>query len=250
MDVTRRRFMAGMATVATAAAVPALAQAGAGRSSGAAVNAPAPVRDGHTALTPREALQLLIDGNRDFVSEAPTDAPVGRRRRLEIAQAQAPFAAYVTCSDSRVSPEILFGRGLGELFIIRNAGNTVDTVAQGSVEYAVAELKTPLVVVMGHQRCGAVKAAVEVVRENRRFPGAIGKMVEPIVPAVLQVQDAEGDLVENAVRANVRRVVQDLRTTSEPMLLEPQRAGRVMVVGAYYYLDSGRVDFFDLPEHG
>ena len=104
-------------------------------------------------------------------------------RRLAIAQAQQPFAAYVSCSDSRVPPELLFGRGLGELFIIRNAGNTIDTVAQGSIEFAVAELGVPLVVVMGHQRCGAVKAATEVVQKNRRFPGAIGKMIDDVLAA-------------------------------------------------------------------
>lgn len=243
MDVTRRRFMAGMATVATAAAVPALAQ---GRRPTTASPA-APPRDDRTDLTPRQALQRLIDGNREFLNDVPAKAPVGSRRRLEIAREQTPFAAYVTCSDSRVPPELLFGRGLGELFIIRNAGNTLDTVAQGSVEFAVAELGTPLVVVMGHQRCGAVKAAAAVVQENKVFPGAIGKMIEPIVPAVLSVRGQAGDLVENAVRANVRRVVHELRTTSEPMLLEPQRAGKVMVVGAYYFLDTGRVDFFDVP---
>jgi len=95
----------------------------------------APVVGGKTALSPDEALKLLIEGNQNFLNDVPTAAFIGRERRLEIAQGQAPFATYVTCSESRVSPEILFGRGLGELFIIRNAGNTVDTVALGSIEY-------------------------------------------------------------------------------------------------------------------
>ena len=114
----------------------------------------------------------------------------GRDRRLEIARGQTPFATLVSCSDSRVPPELLFGRGLGELFIVRNAGNTVDTAALGTIEYGVAALGVPLIVVMGHEKCGAVDAAVKVVTENATFPGSIGRMVEPIVPAVLD--GAEG----------------------------------------------------------
>ena len=145
-------------------------------------------------------------------------------------------------------PELLFGRGLGELFIIRNAGNTVDTVALGSIEYAVAELNVPLVVVMGHESCGAVGAAAKVVTENATFPGSIGPMVEPIIPAVLKARGQPGDLIENSVRENVRRVVGTLRDQTDPIMLEPQRAGRLKVVGAYYHLDTGRVEFFDRPE--
>ncbi len=242
--LTRRMFggVLGGAGVAGAAALTAGSPAAA-----QPVPRTAPAKGGKTTLTPDQALALLKEGNRSFLTDSPVRAASGRERRLAIAQSQAPFAAYVTCSDSRVSPELLFGRGLGELFIIRNAGNTVDTVAEGSIEYAVAELGVPLVVVMGHERCGAVSAAVSVVRQNARFPGSIGKMVEPIIPAVLQAQGQPGDLVDNAIRENVRRVVNQLRTQSDPLLLEPQRTGRVKVVGAYYDLDTGSVDFFDEP---
>jgi carbonic anhydrase len=202
-----------------------------------------------TSLGPDEALAALREGNRRFVSdEAPPEPPRNdHERRLEVAQGQTPFATLVGCSDSRVPPELLFGRGLGELFIVRNAGNTVDTAALGSIEYAAAELGVPLILVMGHERCGAVAAAVEVVERNARFPGDIGEMIEPILPAVLQAKaalPAGGDLLEAAVRENVRRVAERLRT-SHALLLEPQRAGRLKVVGAYYDLDDGRVDFFD-----
>ncbi|MXO84491.1 twin-arginine translocation signal domain-containing protein [Altererythrobacter aurantiacus] len=240
--ISRRNVLAGAAVAGGTLGV----------SNVAAAQAPqparlAPVVDGKTALSPDEALELLIEGNRNFLNDVPTAAPVGRERRLEIAQGQAPFAAYVTCSDSRVSPEILFGRGLGELFIIRNAGNTVDTVALGSIEYAVAELGVPLIVVMGHESCGAVKAAKAVVDENATFPGSIGRMVEPIIPAVLEVRGSEGNMLDNAIRANVSRVATQLRTSTDPLLLEPQEAGKLKVVGAYYNLDSGAVDFFDRP---
>jgi carbonic anhydrase len=143
-----------------------------------------------------------------------------------------------------VPPELLFGRGLGELFVIRDAGNTVDTVGLGSIQYAVEHLGVPLIVVLGHRRCGAVQAAIAVVKDNATFPGSIGQMVEPIVPAVLKAQGVSGDLLENAVRENVRRTVSRLRTSPEPILMEPLHHGRLRIVGARYDLDEGRVDWF------
>ncbi len=213
-----------------------------------AVGRAAPTRVPRTTLTPDQALQTLINGNRSFVTDSPIRAGQGRARRLELAQSQAPFVVLVSCSDSRVPPELLFGRGLGELFIVRNAGNTVDTTALGSIEYAVANLGVPLVVVMGHERCGAVEAAVSVVTENARFPGSIGRMIEPIVPAVLQARNDPGDLVDNSVRRNVSRTVERLRTASEPLLLQPLAEKRLRIVGARYDLDDGAVEFFDLVQ--
>jgi carbonic anhydrase len=202
-----------------------------------------------TKLTPAEALALLKEGNERFMADQLPEQPRGHERRLEIARGQTPFAVLVGCSDSRVPPELLFGRGLGELFIIRNAGNTVDIVAQGSVEYAVAELGVPLIVVLGHERCGAVAAALEVVERDATFPGRIGHMVEPIVPAVLKAKRAVGqgasheDLLDAAVRENVRRVADGLSLSE--LLTERERAGRLRIVGARYDLDEGRVEFFD-----
>ena len=237
-----RRSMLGATGAVSAAALlggnPALAQDNPG------MPEPAPPA---SDLTPDQALELLRRGNEQFLTGGRTSVLTSSQRRLDLAAGQQPFAAYVTCSDSRVPPELLFGRGLGELFIIRNAGNTVDTVALGSIEYAVAVLNVPLVVVMGHESCGAVKAATEVVTDNATFPGSIGPMIEPIIPAVLSVRDKEGDLLDNSVRANVSRVVRQLREHTDPILLEPQQAGKLKVVGAYYDLDDGRVDFFDRP---
>ncbi|MBA3576990.1 MAG: carbonic anhydrase [Sphingomonas sp.] len=198
------------------------------------------------SLTPDQALEALKRGNREFLSGRPVRQDGDGRRRLEIARAQHPIAVLVSCSDSRVPPELLFGRGLGELFIIRNAGNTIDTVAMGSLEYAVAELNVPLVVVMGHERCGAVAAAVSVVEEGAKFPGSIGQMVEPIIPAVLDARrSGPSDLLDASVRANVSRTVARLRQFSEPMVLDRLRQRRLRVVGARYDLDDGTVDFFD-----
>ena len=195
-------------------------------------------------MTPAGALQRLREGNGAFLRDDPIRPPLDRDSRLRLAAGQQPFAAYLSCSDSRVPPELLFGRGLGELFIVRNAGNTLDTAALGSLEFAVSQLGVPLVVVMGHEGCGAVAAALSVVRDNARFPGSIGKMIEPIIPAVLEAQ--EGGL-DAAVRQNVRRVVRELREEASPTLLRPQTEGKLAVVGAHYALATGVVDFFDLP---
>jgi carbonic anhydrase len=205
-----------------------------------------------TDLSPAQALALLKEGNAKFVADAPLRSAMGRERRLEIARGQAPIAVLVSCSDSRVPPELLFGRGLGELFTVRNAGNTVDTVAQGSIEYAVAELGVPLIVVMGHERCGAVDAALSIVEKNAAFPGSIGPMVEPILPAVLKARATlagkdgynHDTLLDAAVKENVARVVERLRK-SEALLQEPLRTKKLMVVGARYDLDDGLVEFFD-----
>ncbi|TPE50403.1 carbonic anhydrase [Amaricoccus solimangrovi] len=213
--------------------------AGTARAEQAAHTASHPVT---TQLTADEALALLKEGNASFETDAPYRGAIGRKRRLELAAGQMPFAVLVGCSDSRVSPELLFGRGLGELFIIRVAGNTVDIPALGSIEYAVGPLGVPLVVVLGHERCGAVQAAIGVVEENAEFPGRIGEMVEPILPAVLAARGMEGDLIANSVAANVRRVVASIADQS-PIVREGVAAGKVKVVGAVYDLDDGHVSF-------
>ncbi|WP_212742319.1 carbonic anhydrase [Sphingopyxis sp. L1A2A] len=198
-------------------------------------------------MSPNEALALLRDGNLAFLNDEPIMPPLDRDTRLRLAAGQSPFAAYISCSDSRVPPELLFGRGLGELFIVRNAGNTLDTAALGSLEFAVSVLGVPLIVVMGHEGCGAVQAAVSVVKDQARFPGNIGKMIQPIIPAVLEADLSEGTGIESAVRQNVRRVVRELRDDASPLFLQAQAEDNLIVVGAYYELGSGKVDFFDLP---
>jgi carbonic anhydrase len=201
-----------------------------------------------TELTPVQALEKLKQGQLDFLADKPPlKSSRDSNRRLEIAHGQMPFAVLVGCSDSRVAPEVLFDTGLGELFVVRNAGNTIDTAAMGSIQYAVQALGVPLIVVLGHERCGAVEAAVSVVEKNTVYQGSIGQMVEPIVPAVLKARaqgGAKGDaLLDAAVHENVRRTVQRLRT-AEPALAELIAAGKLRVVGACYDLDDGKVEFF------
>ncbi len=204
--------------------------------------------DAHPApgMSPDEALALLREGNRQFRSGSPIQPRLtGAERRAALAQEQRPFCVLVGCSDSRVPPELLFGRGLGELFVVRNAGNVIDLAAMGSIEYGVAVLGAPLIVVLGHERCGAVQAAVNVVQQDATYPGSIGQMVEPIIPAVLRARrDGEDDLLDRSVRHNVLRVVERLRT-EEQMLIEPQRLGRLKIVGARYDLDDGDVEFLE-----
>ena len=197
-------------------------------------------------MTPDEVLALLREGNRQFLGGAPVRPQLtGAERRAALAHEQRPFCVLVGCSDSRVAPELLFGRGLGELFIVRNAGNVVDLAAMGSIEYGVAVLGAPLVVVLGHERCGAVQAAVRVVEEDATYPGSIGQMIEPILPAVIRARrEGTADLVDRSVKYNVMRIVERLRTT-EQMLQEPQRQGRLKIVGALYDLDDGHIEFFD-----
>jgi carbonic anhydrase len=195
--------------------------------------------------SPDEALAILKRGNEAYLrGESVKPEQIAPKRRLEQAAAQKPFCVLVGCSDSRVPPELLFGRGLGELFIVRNAGNVVDLAAMGSIEYGVTVLGVPLIVVLGHERCGAVAAAIEVVEHDTKFPGSIGQMIEPIIPAVLSAQRSESsDLLATSVKSNVARIVDRLKST-EQLLLDRVNSGSLKIVGAYYNLQTGAVDFF------
>jgi carbonic anhydrase len=200
-----------------------------------------------TTLTAAQALARLKAGNADFVGDKPPASDLSTARRLALSEGQEPFATIVCCSDSRVGPEQLFGAGLGELFVVRSAGNTLDIAGSGSVEYSVGELGVPLIVVLGHEKCGAVAAAVDLVENDTLFPGSIGDMIQPIIPAVLTAKRRmpQENLVERAIDENVRRVVERLKRYSEPVLLDPQRSGQLMVIGAVYSLQTGAVRWLD-----
>ncbi len=198
-------------------------------------------------MTPDDALQVLRSGNRLFLNDAPRQPALDRKTRLRLAAGQSPFAAYVTCSDSRVSPELLFGRGLGELFIIRNVGNVLNGNTLGGLEFAVLNLRVPLIVIMGHEFCGAVEAAFSTVRDKAMFPANVYRAIRPIIPVVADTMKLDQDF-EFAVRENVRRSVDYLCTRASPRLLELQKGGDLCVVGAFYSMRTGAVDFFD--QHG
>jgi carbonic anhydrase len=160
-----------------------------------------------------------------------------------VASHQSPWATIVSCADSRVPPELLFGGlGVGELFVARNAGNLVDTATIGTVEYGAAVLGSPLIVVLGHERCGAVAAACDVVTKNSTFPGSIGPMIEPIIPAAIAVRDQPGDFVDNTIRESAKRTANRL-TTASSILVDLAKSGKLKMVAARYDLDNGSVEF-------
>jgi len=187
-----------------------------------------------------EVLLRLMNGNKLYVAGKPRHPRLTLERRVEVANDQKPFAAILGCSDSRVPPEILFDQGLGDLFVIRVAGNVVDDAVQGSIEYAVEELAVPLVMVLGHERCGAVKAAVEVVEKGGQLPGQIETIINAIKPAVEKAKGKPGNLLDNAINANVLMVVDKLKV-SKPIIAKFVEEGKLKVVGANYGLKSGIV---------
>ncbi len=183
------------------------------------------------------ALQKLIDGNKRYVAAKPMHPNQDIQRRSEVAKGQKPFAVIVGCSDSRIPPNTIFDQGLGDLFVIRVAGNIVDDVALGSIEYAVDHLGAQLVVVLGHGKCGAVSATVQ----GGEMHGHIGSIVKAIAPAVEKAKDQPGDLIDNAIKANVRLVVDQI-ASSKPVLTGLVQGGKIGVVGAYYNIESGIVE--------
>jgi carbonic anhydrase len=208
-------------------------------------------------ISAAEALERLRDGNRRFVSDArSSDTPTSRARRRELAAGQEPFAIILGCSDSRVPAEIVFDQGLGDLFVIRVAGNIVAPSQVGSVEFAAARFGTRLVVVLGHSQCGAILATLEELRrpseDQSRNLRSIVDRIRPAVETLLATElGHEPDtLLRQAVRANIRASADHLRHGSE-VLEQLIRLDGLLVVGAEYSLETGVVDFFDgVPEAG
>lgn len=233
IDVRRRQFMLRSAAGLAAGA---LAMSGLDRVARAASVPP-------TSLTPDEALSKLKEGNARFVQSPELCALDLTKRREEVAKGQAPWATILACADSRVPPELIFGGlNLGELFVCRNAGNTADTDVLGTIEYGGEHLGSPLIVVIGHSSCGAVKAACEVAQTGAQLPGHIGLMVDAILPAAKAMMGKEGDFVANTVRENARRVAEKIGTESE-IVQHLVHQGKVKIVHAVYDLDSGKVEF-------
>jgi len=176
-----------------------------------------------------------MSGNRRYVRGEMLHPHQGASRRDAVAGGQNPFAVVVGCADSRVPPEILFDQGIGDLFVIRVAGNVVDDFVLGSVEYAVAHLGTPLVMVIAHTSCGAVTAIVE----GGSHDGAIGSLIAAIAPAVEEVRGAPGDLLSNAISRNAERAVEAL--CASPIVTDARDRGALRVMAACYDLASGTV---------
>ena len=194
-------------------------------------------------MSARQALKLLLEGNQRFVAgklEHPNQTPA---RRDEVAKGQHPFAAVLACSDSRTPPEIIFDRGLGDLFVVRVAGNVADRVVIESLDYSVKHLGVRVVMVLGHRRCGAVIAAVEGHEEEEKD---VGPMLKELDPAVAATKGMPGDPVENAVRANVKLVMLNLATSSE--LRAMVISGELKIVGGIYDLDTGTIEMLRAKE--
>jgi carbonic anhydrase len=199
------------------------------------------------SLSADEALQELIDENLRFSRGQSTSPRRGPEDFRKLAEAQYPKAVIVGCADSRVAPEILFDVGVGDIFVVRIAGNVVNgagVTVKGSIEYAVAELNVPLIVVLGHSGCGAVKAAMKHLDAKDSLPGAINGLVELIKPAVVQSKGVPGDALENAIRKNVEIGVERLKVL-EPILAPRVKDGKLKVVGGVFDIRTGKVTLLE-----
>src|SRR5688572_18835687 len=192
------------------------------------------------AITPDEALTRLQEGNARYAANTSTnkDFSAGRVAR---ASAQFPFASIVSCSDSRLAPELAFDQGLGDLFVVRVAGNFVNEDGLASLEYGAVVLNVPLIMVLGHTNCGAVNATIKVVQDGTTLPGHLPSLVDAIRPAVVAAQAKRPtDLLAEATAENVRLTVQRL-SGAKPLLSDLVANGKLKVIGAVYDIASGRV---------
>lgn len=195
---------------------------------------------GQSKIGANAVVEILKAGNARFANSQLTHPNQTLERRNEVALGQAPKAVVIGCTDSRVPPEIIFDQGLGDLFVIRVAGNILNDENIGSAEYAVEHLRAPLIVVLGHKKCGAVAVAVK----GGKIPGHIKNITDALMPAVHEARNEHrsGDLAEEAAHINVENVVQHLKT-SDPILAEKFKKGKLKILGAYYDLDTGKVEW-------
>lgn len=211
----------------------------AGAVAGSLLPATAPAANQKAPMAASAALKNLMDGNVRFVEGKPQSRPTVARVR-QLASGQSPFATVLACADSRVPVETLFDHEPGDIFVVRLAGNFVSDAALGSIEYATAVLKSPLIMVLGHTSCGAVQAALERVKSDKTFPGHIDVLADAIAPAARAAQHEPGDWLHNAVVQNVRMNVQKLKT-STPIMAEAVSHGEAEIVGGVYDLRTGAV---------
>ncbi len=200
------------------------------------------------ARTPDEAIYQMKVGNSRFFNGSATRPEVSANERRSQVISQSPFASVIGCSDSRVPVELVFDQGLGSIFVSRVAGNVVEPGTAGSIEYAVTALETPLLIVLGHEGCGAVKAAMEAPAYQAKLPANVRYLLDKISPAlrdVPKIRDEKAKMRE-AVIANVR--LQTYLLGQNPTVAAATKAGKTKVIGAYYEITSGAVDFLETPE--
>jgi carbonic anhydrase len=195
-------------------------------------------------LKPDEVLAKLLEGNQRFIEGKLLHPGRTPKDFSALAESQSPLAVIVGCADSRVAPEVVFDQGIGDLFVVRIAGNVVSgagAMVKGSIEYAVAELGARLILVLGHSGCGACKAAIEHIEASDALPGAIGNLIDPIRPVVKLVAGQPGDKLTNVITANVKEGVKRLKSL-DPILSKLAKAEELKVVGAIYQLSTGKVE--------
>jgi carbonic anhydrase len=237
-NLSRRDFIAMLSAGSAAALLPGYAPGLSVRS-----HRPASIIDpGKIAfsMSPDEALQRLLDGNKRYAAAKAEHPDQTADRRVEVAKGQNPFAIILGCIDSRVPPEIVFDQGLGDLFVIRTAAGVLADVVTGSIEFGVAEFGVPLVLVLGHERCGAVKATIDALEKHAEAEGHIGSIVSAIKPAVDKAKAMSGDLLDNTVTVNAALIAEQLEATT-PILEEAYKANKLRIVAARYDLDDGIV---------
>lgn len=192
-------------------------------------------------MTPDQAFARLQEGNAHFVAGTTTHPQEWNHRLATLAEGQKPWVIVLACSDSRVPPELLFDTGLGEVFVMRVAGNTAQPVVVGSIEYAVSHLGSPLLVVLGHEQCGAVSAALQTPNPADA-PGDLPAVLTPIAPVAKQFHGYSPKILDEAVHANVAHVVQQLNASSA-IIAPAVQAGKLKIVGGYYDFETGKVTF-------
>ncbi len=190
------------------------------------------------SVPPEEAFRRLKEGNRRYVSGKPIRPNQSALRREGLLKGERPFAALLSCSDSRIPPEIIFDCGFGDLFVVRTAGNTCNDATIAALEYAVKQLGIRFIIVMGHSDCGLVKAALA----EEAQPGKISSIIEQIRPAVDKVKDLPGDTVSKATGENIRMTVAKL-SSCEPVLSEKVKSQELMIIGAYCTINNAAVSF-------
>lgn len=227
--LSRRHLIAGAGALVAASALPVVS----GRAAGSSEPAP-------NAIPPSEALDRLRQGNARYMAGEmkERDFSVGRTARAE---AQYPIVAVLACADSRVPPEIVFDQGPGDVFVVRHAGNVVSTYGLASMEFAVAVLNVPLIMVMGHSSCGAVAAALQSSRARSKLPGHLPELVEAVQPAVNTAHGKHpSDLLAATINENVRLSMRNLKTKSD-VIGDAVRSGKVGIQGGVYDLATGKV---------
>lgn len=239
-----RRAWFGVAGTAAAAAALSACGAPQGTTATATVTVPADLTI--RTETPRAdisdadlALAELKQGNQRFVEGRMMHPDQSLEARQSVSQGQSPFAIVLSCSDSRLPPEVVFDQGLGDLFVVRVAGNIVDPAGMGSIEYAVGHFGTPLIVVLGHQNCGAVSATLESIQQHAEPHGDVAALITAITPAVAVAQKRSGNLLTNSIQANMEQSRDQIMASGE---LKPAfDSGKLKVVLGYYSLADGTV---------